>query len=69
MGRGDGDDPAGDAARDGDQVKGKGMPELNGRGRGDHYIEVQVDVPRKVNSAQRRLLLELQRTLPPPEGS
>jgi len=51
------------------RLKGKGMPELNGRGRGDHYIEVQVDVPRKVNSAQRRLLLELQRTLPPPEGS
>ncbi len=43
-------------------LKGKGVPRLDGRGRGDlHYI-VQVDVPKKLSAKAKKLLLDLQET-------
>ena len=39
------------------------MPELNGRGRGDLYVEVKVQTPTKLSKRQRELLQELQSTL------
>ena len=39
------------------------MPELNGRGRGDLYVELKVQTPTKLSKQQRELLLELQGTL------
>lgn len=44
-------------------LEGKGMPVLQGRGRGDHRILVHVAIPRRLNDEQRRQLEELDRTL------
>ncbi len=43
-------------------LRGRGMPVLQGRGRGDHRILVNVLVPRRLTDEQRRLLEELERT-------
>ncbi len=41
------------------KVKGKGIPVLNGHGKGDLMVEVRVQVPTKLNKRQRELLTEL----------
>jgi molecular chaperone DnaJ len=41
-------------------LRGKGMPVLQGSGRGDHRVLVNVLVPRRLSAEQRRLLEELQ---------
>jgi molecular chaperone DnaJ len=46
------------------RLKGKGMPDVNGRGRGDLFATVQVQTPRKLTRDQRKLLEELARALP-----
>ena len=38
------------------RVRGKGMPHLEGRGRGDLHVHLQVVVPRKLTAEQRRLI-------------
>jgi molecular chaperone DnaJ len=43
-------------------LSGKGMPVLQGRGRGDHRILVDVAVPRHLTEEQRRLLEEFARS-------
>lgn len=40
-----------------------GVPYLNGRGRGDHYVKVIVDVPKKISKKAKKLLEELQEEL------
>jgi molecular chaperone DnaJ len=40
-------------------LEGRGMPVLQGRGRGDHRLLVDVAVPRRLTDEQRRLLQEL----------
>lgn len=47
------------------RLRGKGMPDLHGNGKGDHFVEVQVVVPQRLSAAQRRALLDFQKTLPP----
>ena len=42
-------------------LRGRGIPHLRGRGRGDHRIVVNVLVPRKLTDEQRRLLQEFER--------
>jgi molecular chaperone DnaJ len=42
-------------------LRGKGMPVLQGRGRGDHRLVVNVLVPEALDEEQRRLLEEFQR--------
>ncbi len=42
-------------------LRGKGMPVLQGFGRGDHRVLVNVMVPRRLNDEQRRLLEEFER--------
>ncbi len=42
-------------------LKGKGMPHLRGRGRGDAIYEVVVEVPTRLTARQRELLEELER--------
>lgn len=37
-------------------LRGKGVPDLRGRGRGDQHVFVQVQVPTKLNADQRALL-------------
>jgi len=50
------------------RLRGKGMPDLQGDGtRGDQFVEVQVIVPTRLSSEQRKTLLEFQKTLPPAE--
>jgi molecular chaperone DnaJ len=44
------------------KAKGKGVPVLNGRGRGDLHIEVKVQIPTKLTQRQRELLEELRAT-------
>ena len=43
-------------------LRGRGMPVLQGRGRGDHRLLVNVGVPRNLDPEQRRLLEEFART-------
>ncbi|MBB6217936.1 molecular chaperone DnaJ [Anaerosolibacter carboniphilus] len=38
------------------RLKGKGIPSLRGYGRGDHYVKVVVEVPKKLNEKQKELL-------------
>src|SRR5690606_29399714 len=40
------------------RLRGKGMPDVSGRGRGDLLVTVQATVPRKLTKEQRRLLEE-----------
>ncbi|GBE06663.1 MAG TPA: molecular chaperone DnaJ [Nitrospirae bacterium] len=39
-------------------LKGKGVPRLGGYGRGDQYVTVYVDVPKKLSKRQKELLNE-----------
>jgi molecular chaperone DnaJ len=43
-------------------LRGRGMPVLQGRGRGDHRVLVNVAVPRHLTDEQRRLLEEFERS-------
>ncbi len=43
------------------RLKGHGMPQLRGSGRGDLRIKVNLKVPKKLDSRQRELLLEFAR--------
>jgi molecular chaperone DnaJ len=53
--------PAGTQNGDVLRIRGKGMPGLHGRGRGDACYTVVVEVPRKLTGKQRELLEEYQR--------
>ena len=50
--------PAGTQPGDVRVLHGRGMPVLQGFGRGDHRVLVNVAVPRRLNEEQRRLLAE-----------
>ena len=41
-------------------LRGRGMPVLQGFGRGDHRVLVNVSVPRRLTAEQRRLLEEFE---------
>lgn len=45
----------------GDHVmrRGQGIPDVNGRGRGDHVVRFKVEIPRKVSGREKELLEEL----------
>jgi molecular chaperone DnaJ len=47
------------------RLRGKGMPDVSGRGRGDLFATIQVRTPRKLSKDQRRLLEQLAKELPP----
>lgn len=40
------------------RLRGKGIPYLRGNGRGDQYVKVEIDVPKKLNEKQKELLRE-----------
>jgi molecular chaperone DnaJ len=46
------------------RLRGKGMPDVNGRGKGDLFATVQVQTPKKLTKDQRHALEQLARTLP-----
>jgi len=45
------------------RIRGKGVPVLNSRGKGDLYVEVRVQTPSKLNKRQKELLEELEGTI------
>ena len=38
------------------KLKGKGVPHINSRGKGDQYVRVVVNIPKKLNKQQKNLL-------------
>jgi molecular chaperone DnaJ len=42
------------------RIRGKGVPVLNGHGKGDLFVEVRLQTPGKLNKRQRELLQELE---------
>lgn len=38
------------------RLRGKGVPILNGRGRGDQYVTIRVEIPRNLNEGQKEAL-------------
>jgi molecular chaperone DnaJ len=46
------------------RVKGKGMPNVGGRGTGDLHVIARASVPRKLTKEQKQLLEQLRKTLP-----
>ncbi len=42
------------------RIRGKGVPVLNGYGKGDLFVELRVQTPAKLNKRQRELLQELE---------
>ncbi len=49
------------------RLRGKGMPDVSGRGRGDLLVTVQAITPRKLTRDQRKLLEQLAELLPSQE--
>jgi molecular chaperone DnaJ len=49
------------------RLRGKGMPDVAGRGRGDLLVTVQAITPRKLSRDQRKLLEQFAASLPPQE--
>ena len=45
------------------RIKGKGVPHLQGRGRGDHLVRINAITPARLTKKQRQLLEELQKEL------
>ncbi len=45
------------------KLKNQGVPVLNGRGRGDLFVEVKVQTPAKLSKRQRELMQELHTTI------
>ncbi len=45
------------------RLRGKGVPVLNGHGKGDLFVEVRIQTPGKLSKRQRELLQELEGTL------
>jgi molecular chaperone DnaJ len=46
------------------RLRGRGMPDVTGRGKGDLLVTVKVITPKKMNKEQRKLLEQLAETLP-----
>ncbi len=42
------------------KLKGKGIPHINGRGRGDQYVKVTIEVPKNLNSKQKEILKQFE---------
>ena len=58
------DVPAGTASGTRLRVRGKGMPNVQGRGKGDLYVQVSVQVPKKLTKEQRAALETLAGVMP-----
>ncbi len=54
------------------RLKGKGVPKVNGHGRGDQYVNVIVDIPKNLNQKQKEALvmfMEASGEIPAGEGN
>jgi molecular chaperone DnaJ len=45
------------------RLKGYGIPNLHGSGKGDLLVRVQVQIPKKLSSRQKELLRQFEQTL------
>ena len=45
------------------RLKGKGIPNVNGRGRGDQFVTVHIETPRGLNREQKEALRKFSETL------
>lgn len=43
------------------RLKGKGIANINGRGAGDLFVTVKVDIPKKLSTKQKKILEELEK--------
>jgi molecular chaperone DnaJ len=55
--------PAGSQPSERIVLKGMGVPELQGSGKGDHVIHVRVTIPRKLDAKARQALEDLRELL------
>lgn len=62
------DIPAGTQSGSAFRLRGKGMPNVTGRGRGDLFAQAKVSIPRKLTREQRKLVEEFARTLKGEKG-
>lgn len=46
------------------RLRNKGVPSVNGSGRGDQYVHIDVKIPTRLTREQRKLLDQLRETLP-----
>ena len=56
------DVPAGTQPGDTIQIRNRGLPRLGHSGRGDLYVRIAVEIPRKLNKRQKQLLEEFRQT-------
>jgi molecular chaperone DnaJ len=56
--------PAGTQTGSTFRIRGQGMPDVSGRGRGDLLMTVKVSTPKKLSREQKKLLEQLSETLP-----
>ena len=42
------------------KLKGKGLPRLNSRGKGDQFVRLVVNIPKKLSKEQKKILKEFQ---------
>ena len=59
--------PEGTATNSIFRLRNKGMPDVNGRGRGDLLVTVKAITPKKLTREQRKLLEQLAAAMPPQE--
>ena len=45
------------------RLRGKGIQYLGGRGKGDQYVRVTVEIPKKLNKTQREALKKFEESL------
>jgi len=45
------------------RLRGKGIPNVNGRGRGDQYVTVYIETPRNLNREQKEALKKFSESL------
>ncbi|MBR4893213.1 MAG: molecular chaperone DnaJ [Clostridia bacterium] len=50
-------------------LKGKGIPNLRGNGKGNQYVTVSVEVPKKLSQKQKEILKDFQETFEPQNHS
>jgi molecular chaperone DnaJ len=60
--------PSGTQPGDVVSLKGKGVPRIDGRGRGALHVQVQIEVPRTLSARAKALLSELEQELRPRSG-
>ena len=43
------------------RLRGKGVPVIRGRGKGDEYVKLDVIIPERLNKEQKNLLEEIKK--------